>query len=231
MRKFLAVLAAAGAAATLVAGCSSSSKHAGGPLPDAATLVKESSASTKDLKSVHLVLSVAGKIEKLPIKTLDGDLTTQPSTAAKGNAKITMLGSDVDVKFVVFGGDLYAALSGDDWDDYGPAAKIYDVAAILNPDTGLANILSNFTDPKAEARETINGQNTIRVTGKVTADAVNKLASQLGATAPTPSTVWIQEDGDHQLVQAELDPSPGNSVEMTLSNWNAPVSVDKPTTA
>jgi lipoprotein LprG len=226
MRKLLAVLATVSVAAALAAGCSSS-KHTGS-LPDAATLVKESGATTKALKSVHLALSVTGKIAKMPVKTLDGDLTNQPSTAAKGSAKITLLGSDLDVKFVVFDGELYGALSGDNYDDYGPAAKIYDVSAILNPDTGLANLLDNLTDPKVEGRDTVNGQDTVRVAGKVPADAVNKLASQLRATEPTPCTVWIQESGDHQLVQANLEVSPGNSIQMTLSNWNAPVTVEKP---
>ena len=45
---------------------------------------------------------------------------------------------------------------------------------------------------------------------------------------PTPATVWIQETGDHQLVQAKLDKSSGNSVQMTLSNWDQPVQVTKP---
>ena len=59
------------------------------PLPDAATLLKQSSQSTKAVKSVHLVLSATGEIKDLPIKTLTGDLTTAPGTAAKGNANIS----------------------------------------------------------------------------------------------------------------------------------------------
>jgi lipoprotein LprG len=43
--------------------------------------------------------------------------------------------------------------------------------------------------------------------------------------------MWIQETGDHQLVQAKLDQSQGNSVQMTLSDWNAPVQVTKPPVA
>lgn len=229
MRKLLTVLAALtmlGATAGLMAGCSSAKK--GGPLPDATTLVKESTTATQSLTSAHLVLSVTGTIEKLPLKTLEGDLTNVPATAAKGSAKISLAGSDVDVKFVVIDGDLYGAISGDDYLDYGPADKIYDVGVILNPDKGLANMLANLTDPKAEAHETINGQDTIRVTGKVPADAVNKLASQLNATEPLPTTVWIQEGGNHELVQAQIQKSAGNTVQMTLSNWNAPVTVEKP---
>lgn len=222
------VLATVALIVGLIAGCSSSKSKSAADLPDAATLVQQSSATTKGLKSVHLELSVTGKIEKLPVKTLSGDLTTDPKTAAKGNAKITFGSSDVAIDFVVFDANLYAAMSKDNWDDYGPAADIYDPSQLLNPDTGLANVLAHFTDAKAEDHETIDGQDTIRVSGKVPADAVNKLASQLDATEPLPATVWIQADDPHQLVQAQLDRSKGNSVLMTLSDWNKPVTVDKP---
>jgi lipoprotein LprG len=43
-----------------------------------------------------------------------------------------------------------------------------------------------------------------------------------------PTTVWIQENGDHQLAQVKIDKGSGNSVQMTLSNWNQPVQVTKP---
>jgi len=227
-RRLFAVLAALSIAAALIAGCSSGSTQSGGPLPDATTLVKQSADVTKNLKSAHLVLSVIGKVPGLPIKTLTGDLTTTPATAASGNVQLTLGGSDVDANFVVVDGELYATLTPNKWSDFGKASDVYDVSAILNPDTGLANLLANFTNAKAEGRDTINGQSTIRITGNVPADAVNKLASQLNAGNTTPTTVWIQETGDHQLVQAKMDKSSGNSVQMTLSNWNQPVQVTKP---
>ena len=77
-----AVLASLSLATALIAGCSSGSKQSGAPLPDATTLVKQSTDTTKNVKSAHLVLSVKGKIPGLPIKTLTGDLTTPPATAA-----------------------------------------------------------------------------------------------------------------------------------------------------
>ena len=101
------------------------------------------------------------------------------------------------------------------------------MSKILNPDVGLSNVLANFSDPKAEGRETINGVETVKITGSVTADAVNGLA-QIGATGPVPATAWIKEDGDHELAQAKLTPSEGNSVQMTLSDWGKTVTVTKP---
>jgi lipoprotein LprG len=227
-RRISAVLVSLSVATALIAGCSSGSKQSGAPLPDATTLVKQSSATTKNVKSVHLVLSVQGKVPGLPIKTLNGDLTTSPSTAASGNVQLTLGGADVDANFVVYDSVLYATLTPNKWSDFGKASDIYDVSAILSPDNGLANVLANFSNAKAEGRESINGQTTIRISGNVSADAVNKIAPPLNATQPFPSTVWIQETGDHQLVQANLQKSQGNSVQMALSNWNQPVQVTKP---
>ena len=119
--------------------------------------------------------------------------------------QLTFGGSDIDADFVVFDGDLYATLTPNKWSDFGKAADIYDPSQILNPDNGVANMLANFTEPKAEGRDNINGQNTIRITGKITAHAVNKIAPPFSASDPVPTTVWIQESGDHQLAQAKLE--------------------------
>lgn len=197
-------------------------------LPDPAVVLKEASATTKELTSAHLLLSVDGEIDELPVKRLEGDLTNEPSTAAKGKAKIAMMGAEVGIRFVMFGRRLYVALPQGDWRDYGPTSKVYDVTAILDPDSGLANVLANFVDPRVEARETVDGQQTLRVAGKVTAEAVNKMVPPLDAAKRLPCTVWIQERGDHQVVEAKLAPGKDESIQMTFSNWNAPVKVDKP---
>ncbi|QZT64601.1 LppX_LprAFG lipoprotein [Mycolicibacterium austroafricanum] len=229
--RLLAIFAALFAVVALVAGCSgSSSKDSGKELPDAATLLQRSSATTKAQTSAHLNLSVQGQIPDLPVESLEGDLTQSPAVAAKGTANIIFLGQRLnDVAFVVSDGDLYAAITaGGALSNFGPASDVYDVAAILNPDVGLANVLANFSNPTADGREEVKGAQTVRITGEVSADAVNKIAPQIAATGPVPGTAWITEDGDHELMQARLEPSPGNSVTMTLSQWGEPVTVDKP---
>ena len=179
---------------------------------------------------MHLKLAVQGQIPELPIESLEGDLTNTPAVAAQGKANIIFLGQKLEgVDFVVVDGTLYGAITaGSPLQDFGPAADIYDVSAILSPDKGLANVLANFSDAKADGRETVDGVETVRVTGNVTADAVNKIAPQIGATGPVPATAWIAEEGNHELVQAKLEPTPGNSVTMTLSDWGKPVTVTKP---
>jgi lipoprotein LprG len=227
--RLVATFAALFAVITLIAGCSESSEDSGKELPDAATLLKQSSETTKAQTSVHLLLTVQGTIEELPIESLEGDLTNTPAVAAQGKANINFLGQRLEgVEFIVADGILYGAISAGSFQDFGPAADIYDASAILNPDTGLANVLANFSDPKADGRETLNGVEAVRVTGNVSADAVNKIAPQIGATGPVPGTAWIAEEGNHELAQVKLEPSSGNSVTMTLSEWGKPVTVTKP---
>jgi lipoprotein LprG len=226
--RLLAILAALVAAIALFAGCSKS-QDSSKALPDPAALLKQSSETTKAQSSVHLKLSVQGEIKDLPIETLEGDLTNKPAIAAQGTANITFLGQKLEgVDFVVADGNLFAAITKGSFQDFGPAADIYDVSVLLNPDAGLANIVANFTEPKADGRETLNGVETVRVTGKVSADAVNKIAPSIGATGPVPATAWIQEDGNHDLEQVKLEVSPGNTITMTCSDWGKSVTVTKP---
>jgi lipoprotein LprG len=225
-RRLLVVLTALLAAALVVSGCSP--KKAAEPLPDAAGLIKQSIQTTKGVKSAHLEIAVTGKVEGLPLKTLSGDLTNVPATAAKASAKVVMGGSDIDADLVVLDGTLYAALTPNNWLDMGPAAEVYDPSVILSPDAGLANMLGSFSDAKAQSFETIGGAQTVKITGKVTSDAVNKLIPRLKATGPMPATVWIEKDAPNQLVQAQLEQSTGNSVQLTLSDWDKPVTVTKP---
>lgn len=225
-RNSAAILAVLALITALIAGCSSSNNTSNAPLPDAATLLKQSSDTTKNLKSVHLVLQVTGSIPNLPVHSLTGDLTNTPAVAAKGNANITAFGQTIDADFVVANGNLYAALTPNKWTNFGPAADIYDPSVILDPDKGLANMLANFTNPKSDGRETINGIQTVRVKGTVNGPVIGAIVPEV--TNQVPATAWIREDGGHDLVKASVQISPGNTIDMTLADWNKPVAVSPP---
>jgi lipoprotein LprG len=68
--RLLAIFAALVAATALIVGCSSKSQDSSKELPDAATLIKESSQTTKSQTSVHLKLNVQGQIHDMPIESL-----------------------------------------------------------------------------------------------------------------------------------------------------------------
>src|SRR3984893_3234888 len=188
-RSTAALLAAVALSAALVAGCSkSSNQQSGAPLPDAATLLKQSAQTTRDLKSAHLELTVQGKIQGLPLQSLTGDLTNTPAVAAKGHTRLMLAGDAAEADFVVLDGTLYGSLDPNSWNNFGAASDIYDVSVILNTHTGPANILSNFTNPKADGRETINGVQTIKITGQVSADSVHKIGPKVAAARAVHGT-------------------------------------------
>jgi len=224
-RRIVVLLVAFLAAAALATGCSSKKAE---PLPEAGPLTQQSIAATKALKSAHLEIAVTGKIEGLPLKALSGNLTNVPSTAFQGNAKVVMGGADVDADLIVLDGTLYAALTPNNWLDMGPAADVYDPSVVLNPSSGLAGLLGSLTDAKADGLETVGGVPTVRITGNVSADSVHKLIPQVKGSSPMPATVWIEKDEPHQLVQSKVDQSEGNSIALTLSDWDKPVTVTKP---
>ena len=156
---------------------------------------------------MHLQLTVTGEIKELPIESLEGDLTNTPAVAAQGKANILFLGQRLDgVDFVVADGILYGAITSGATSRTSARRRHLRRLGDPEPDTGLANVLANFTDPKADGRETVSGVETVRVTGNISADAVNKIAPQIGATGPVPGTAWIREDGNHELVQAKMEP-------------------------
>ena len=123
-RPRIAVLLSAFAALLLIAGCSSSEKSSA-PLPDGASLLTDATATTKKQQSVHLELTVTGKIAELPIESLTGDLTNVPVVAAQGKASIIAFGQTFkDVDFVVADGNLYGALTPGSFTNFGPASDI-----------------------------------------------------------------------------------------------------------
>lgn len=208
-------------AAIALAGCSKTDK-ADPNLPEAATLLSESAATTKTQTSTHIVLKVTGDKPTLKLSDLTGDLTTTPAVAAKGTAKT----GGLELPFVVVDGELFAQL-GTAYTSMGPVKDIYDIGLILDPNKGLANLLSNITNAKSEKTETIDGVDSVLVSGTMSKDALNTFAGSK-LTADIPAKAWIAKDGNHALTKISVDTSPGNTIEMSLSDWGKPVTVDKP---
>lgn len=213
------------AAALALTGCSDSKKSEG-PVPEAAPLLSQSVATTKRQTSTHLVLKTSGDKPIIKVKELVGDLTTQPATAAKGTAKLDMGGQTLEGNFVVVDGDLYTDLLGG-MQSFGKASEIYDPSIILDPEKGLANLLANIENPKSEAFDTIDGVESVRISGTLAKAAINTFAASK-IDHDVPVQAWVAKDGKHELTKISVDTSQGNSISMSLSDWGKPVSVSKP---
>ncbi|WP_278262235.1 LppX_LprAFG lipoprotein [Nocardia sp. AG03] len=244
------VVAAAALCAALVSGCSSEETTTAPPtgaLPDGAQLVKESAKTTQTLRTVHLNIDVTN-LPDLPVETVSADVTneTQGSGAAMGEAKVKIKPEDpfTEAKFLVVDKVLYTETGGR-YVPAGPAEKVYDPGVILDKDKGIANVIANVQNPKAESREVIDGINTVKITGTIDAAVIDPIVPRIGQNAGTmPITLWIQDtappasdstkpsdaastgDGPN-LVKAVVKKDAGE-VTVGLSNWAKPVNIVKP---
>ncbi|HEY3751796.1 MAG TPA: LppX_LprAFG lipoprotein [Pseudonocardiaceae bacterium] len=224
-RRLLVVL---GLFAVLLAGCSS-----GGTanLPAASTLLSSSGAAMRAVTSVHFSITVNGTLAGVPIQNADGDLNAQGQ--AKGNAKISELGQTLQVDFVLVNKTFYlkGATGGYQKIPAALAGNLFDPTAILDPNRGVAKVLTSVQGASTQGQESVNGTDCYRITGKVAKGVVAALVP--GINSDVTATLWVATAGKHLPVKAEFA-VPGNGgsqgarVDVVISNVNEPVSVTAP---
>lgn len=220
-----------GLLAALVAGCTSGGGSGSTNLPAASTLLAHSGASMRSVTSVHFVITVNGTLAGVPIQNAEGDLNAQGQ--AKGSAKISELGQLVQADFVLVNSTFYikgptggytkvpAALAG----------NLFDPTAILDPNRGIAKVLTSVQGGTTQARETVDGVDSYRIGGKVSKDVVSSLLP--GLDSDVTATLWVAADSKNLPVKAEFA-VPGNGgaqgakVDVDISNYNEPVTVTPP---
>ena len=231
MRRILLVsLALTAAVATA---CTSDDTPAnGGSLPDGAGLLKDAAASTADIKTAHFTLTVNGTVPDLPVKNAEGDLTREGGEGggAKGTVSMELLGDLFEGEFVLVDKSLFIKGPTGGWNELpaSMATSLYDPAAILDPDRGVAKVLASVQNAKTEGTEDIDGVSTYRVTGRVTKDVIASLVP--GVDSDVDITFWVRQDGGHQPVKASVkmalegDPT----VDVTLSDIDKQVTITAP---
>ena len=238
-RPALLAAAAAMALAVTLTGCSDKGTSSNGAettasvdasTADAPALLTSAAEAARNVASLHFVVDVAGKVPNMPISKVDGDLQVKPATAANGTATID-IGGRSEGRFTYIDGTMYAALLGDKYTDYGDGASIYDVSALFDQAKGIPHILTKVTGAKAEGTETIDGQQTTRITGTVPATEIAAISGSRVApekSVPVPTTLWVQSSGEKQLVRIQVKPSTEGSITLTFSKWGEKVAVTKP---
>jgi len=218
--------------AASLAGCSKD--KASGDLPSGASLVSDSAAKTKTLKSAHIKIDTEGEVSGLPVRRAEGDLLR--SGDAKGTIQISQLGLLVEYQFVVVGKDIYlkGVTGGFQKIDASVAKQIYDPTAILDPDRGIAKVLSTATNPTTEAQEKVDGKDAYRVAVGLSGDAVSALVPNI--QGQVTGKVWIDKNTKDMLKAVLTIPGPTagtnsgktGTVTITETNIDAPVTVSAP---
>jgi lipoprotein LprA len=241
-RTVIATASAAFAVVIAIGGCGSHSSNsvassgasASAASGDAATVLKSAADALRKVTGMHVSLAVQGNVPNLLVTKLEGDISTTPHTVATGTATLLVGQSPQDAKFVFVDGHLYSDLGKPgSYTDFGNGKSIYNVSVLLDPNQGLANVVSKLQGASVAGAEQVNGVATTKITGNSSADDIATLAGyKLTAkdVKTVPTTVWIASDGSSHLVKMQINPTGDTSVTLTMSDWGKQVTATKPPT-
>ena len=214
-------------ALVVLSACTSNSTTA---TPTVATLtatevLAKSSAVMAAVTSAKFSLAIDGELPTVIVQSAQGDLTAAGD--AQGTAKIVQLGQLIEVEFVLVGGDLYikgptggfgkvpAALAG----------GIYDPSAILDPERGVAKVLTSVTNPTITSTDGGSWQVSGTVPAAVAAELVPGIANDVAALLTISMAT-----SELTAAQFTLDGSDGKpaTAKVELSDFNETVSISPP---
>ena len=113
----------------------------------------------------------------LLVTKLEGDVSDTPQTVATGSATLRVGQIPQDAKFVFVDGHLYSDLGKPgSYTDFGNGKSIYNVSVLLDPNKGLANVVSKLQGASVAGTEQVNGVATTKITGNSSADDIATLA-------------------------------------------------------
>ena len=199
-------------------------------LPAGDALVKESAAAMREIKTAQFLIAADGAVAGLSLRRAEGTLTKEGN--AKGTAQIEQSGANVELSFVIVGDKIYlkGPTGGYQTLPLTLAASVYDPSAILDPDRGIAKVLSSATDAKTEASESVDGKTAWRVAA--TSAAADLAAIIPGVTGSVPGKVWIDSSDKRLLKAAFALPSAGDAkggtVTVTFKEFDAPATISAP---
>jgi lipoprotein LprG len=233
LRPALALLVAVPVLVLGLTGCTKPKPQASAPtgnLPDGATLVKDSAAAMRDIKTAKFQITADATVAGLALKRAEGTLTREGS--AQGTAQVDQGGLNVELTFVIVGDKIYlkGPTGGYQTLPLALAASVYDPSAILDPDRGIAKVLSTATDAKTEASESVDGKSAWRVAINVNGDDLSTIIPGMSGTVP--AKVWIAA-ADKRLLKATFTApdsggNKGGTVTVTFTDYDAPVTINAP---
>jgi len=193
-------------------------------LPPGDTLVKDSAAAMREIKTTQFLIGADGEIVGLSLRRAEGTLTREGS--AKGTAQVEQSGTPVELEFVIVGDKIHlkGPTGGYQTLPLTLASSVYDPSAILDPDRGIAKVLGSATGATTEASEPVDGKDAWRVAATTTGADLAGLIP--GMTNNIPAQLWIAH-ADKRLLKATFTLS-GGTVTVTFKEFDAPVTISAP---
>ncbi|GAA2099120.1 LppX_LprAFG lipoprotein [Actinomadura alba] len=196
------VIAALSLPPALVAtGCTGGGTDSGTSLPEGRQVLTQASAAMRPVKSLGFTLDTEGDP---PVAVKRGDIKLLKSGDAQGTLQITQGGQPIEISFVLVGQTVHykGVTGGYQRLPRAMVAQLYDPSALLDPERGVARLLTAATGPKTEAREKVDGKDAYRVRATLPKDVAATLVP--GVTADLPGQVWVAA-ADHRPVKLRME--------------------------
>ncbi|TYB43573.1 LppX_LprAFG lipoprotein [Actinomadura chibensis] len=192
---------------------------------DAAETLRQAARAMAGLKSVAFTLESEGKT---PVIVKGGDMRLVRAGDAEGTLTVEQQGQNVEMKVVAVGDSIYLDAGTGGWRKVPKAlaATMYDPSAVLDPERGIAKLLSSATAPQAQAVEKVDGKETNRVGATLPKEQVAGLIP--GIDADLAGQVWVNR-ADHRLVKVRgRFPDGKGAVLITFTGFDAAYKITAP---
>lgn len=192
---------------------------------DAAQTLRQAAQAMGSLKSVAFTVESEGKT---PVIVKGGDMKLLRGGDAEGTLTVEQQGQNVEMKVVAVGDSIYLDAGTGGWRKLPKAlaASMYDPSAVLDPQRGIAKLLTSATAPQAQAVEKVDGKQTNRVGATLPKAQVAGLIP--GINADLAGQVWVNR-ADHRLVKVRGEfPQGQGAVVITFTEFDAPYKISAP---
>lgn len=200
--------------------------------PDGATLISESATAMAALQTVRFEVTLDPPIGDVPLAKADVTLTDKGESA--GDVQVVMGGQLVGVSIVVTAdGTSYLKFPGTNWAQANLLADVYDTTAILDPERGVAKLLSTATSAQTTGSEKANGIDSWKVEVHLSTEVVERLVPAQMPDEGITGTVWIDKSSK-RLVKATIsapatEASEASEIVFSLSDFDKPADISAPT--
>lgn len=192
---------------------------------DAAQTLRQAAQAMGSLKSVAFTLESDGKT---PVMVKGGDMKLLRGGDAEGTLAVEQQGQKVEMKVVAVGDSIYLDAGTGGWRKLpkGLAASVYDPSAVLDPQRGIAKLLTSAREPSPEAVEKVDGKEAYRVAAKLPKEEVAGLIPGIGEDMD--GQVWVGR-ADHRLLKVRgAFPKDQGSVTIRFTEFDAPYKISAP---
>ena len=225
-----ALLALAMLAGPLMTGCGGDSSSESAP-----DLLAHAKRTLDAADSAHFVLDSEGAPDTGTVLTGgEGDIA-RPSSF-EGTLKVNALGSALDLKVVSVDGTVYAQLPfTTSYSVVDPAQFGFgDPGALLDPDTGISQLLAKAEDAKLGEEKRVGGEVVQEVTAQIPGDLVEQILTSQDPSTPVDARFSI-EPKTGELRRAELTgpfyaADQDATFTLQLSDFGADVQITAPPT-